>query len=420
MVDIARPASVVRKKKIRRAIYGTSALVVIILITVGVSRLKPAAPSVERATVWIDTVKQGDMLRAVRGSGTLVPEDIRWITARTQGRIERIVLRPGATVQPDTIILEMSNPDLEQAVMDAKLGYQSAQAAYENRKTELERALLNQEAEAKGIEASYNDAALTLEANEQLAKEGLISTIQLKQSQSRAADLKNRLATAQRTLKMQSEGLKSQLAPQEAEVEQRRAAYDLRVRELDDLKVRAGMSGVLQLVPVELGANVGAGAQLARVADPTTLKAELRIAETQTKDIRIGQIAEVDTRNGIVKGRVSRIDPRSEGGTVGVDVALEGALPPGSRPDLSVDGTIQLERLNNIIKVGRPAFGQENSTVTLFKLVGDTGEAIQTKVELGRSSVNEIEVRSGLQPGDQVILSDMSAQDSFERIRIVN
>ena len=417
MVDIARPATVVRKKKIRRAIYGVTAVAVIILITVGVSRLKPAVPSVERSTVWIDTVKRGSMLRQVRGSGTLVPEEIRWIPATTQGRVERILLRPGADVQPDTIILLLTNPDLEQSVKDAQLAYTSAQASFQNRKTELESQLLSQQADVAGIEASYKDAALTLEANKELAKDGLVSAIQLKQFESRAAELKNRLTLAQQRLTMTTNGLKSSLAPQEADVEQRRAAYELRVRQLDDLKVKAGMTGVLQLVPVEVGAQVGPGTNLARVADPTNLKAELRIAETQTKDIRIGQMAEVDTRNGIVKGKVARIDPSSIGGTVGVDVILEGALPPGSRPDLSVDGTIQLERLDNVIYVGRPAFGQENSTVTLFK-VGADGEAVQTKVELGRSSVNQIEIKSGLQPGDQVILSDMSAQDSFERIQI--
>ena len=419
MVDIARPASVARKKKIRRAVYGLVGLVVIIMITVGVSRLQPAAPSVERATVWIDTVKRGSFPRQVRGSGTLVPEDIRWISARTQGRVERIVLRPGAQVKPDSVILELSNPDLEQSVMEAKLSYQTAQAAYQNRKTELESQLLNQEAEMKGIEASYNDAVLTLEANEELFKQNLYPLIQLKQSQSRAADLKNRLSTAQQRLKLQRDGLSSQLAPQQAEVEQRKAAYELRLSQLDDLKVKAGMTGVLNVVPVEVGAQVSPGTNLARVADPTNLKAELRIAETQTRDLRIGQLAEVDTRNGIVKGKVSRIDPSAVGGTVGVDVILEGDLPAGARADMSVDGTVLLEQLTDILYVGRPAFGQENSTVTLFKLTPN-GEAVQTRVELGRSSVNLIEIKSGLQVGDQVILSDMSANDSYERVRIVN
>lgn len=417
MVDIARSSDVIKKKKIRRALYGVAFLAIIVLITVGVSKMKPAAPSVDRATVWIDTVKRGPMLRQVRGSGTLVPEEIRWIPATTQGRVERILLRPGATVRPDTVILELTNPELQQSVKEGQLAFQSAQAAYQNRKTELESQLLNQQGDVAGIEASYKDAALTLEANQQLFKDGLVSQIQLKQFQSRADELKNRLTIGRQRLEMQTAGIKSQLAPQEADVDQRRAAYDLRLRQLDDLKVKAGMAGVLQEVPVERGAQVAPGANLARVADPTNLKAELRIAETQTKDIRVGQFAEVDTRNGVVKGRVARIDPKSTGGTVGVDVILEGALPSGARPDLSVDGTIQLERLDNVIYVGRPAFGQENSTVGLFKLTAD-GEAQRTNVKLGRSSVNQIEIIEGLQPGDQVILSDMSAQDSYDRIRI--
>jgi HlyD family secretion protein len=417
MVDIARSSDVIKKKKIRRALYVSGFLLVIVAISVGVSRLKPAAPSVDRATVWIDTVKRGSMLRQVRGSGTLVPEEIRWIPATTQGRVERILLRPGATVHPDTVILELTNPELQQSVKEAELAYQSAQAAYVNRKQELESALLNEQGEVAGIQASYNNAALNLEAQEKLYKDGLVSEIQLKQSRSAAEELANRLAIGKKRLEMQTAGIKSQIAPQEADVDQRRAAYDLKRRQLDDLKVKAGMEGVLQLVPVERGAQVAPGTNLARVADPTNLKAELRIAETQTKDIRIGQIAEVDTRNGVVKGKVSRIDPASSGGTVGVDVILEGALPSGARPDLSVDGTIQLERLDNVIYVGRPAFGQENSTVGLFKLTPD-GEALRTNVKLGRSSVNQIEIIEGLQPGDQVILSDMSAQDTFDRIRI--
>jgi HlyD family secretion protein len=417
MVDIARSSDVIKKKKIRRALYGTAFLIIIVVISVGVSKLKPAAPSVDRATVWIDTVKRGSMLRQVRGSGTLVPEEIRWIPATTQGRVERLLLRPGATVHPDTVILELTNPELQQSVKEAELAYQSAQAAYVNRQQELKSALLAQQSEVAGIQASYNNAALNLQAQETLYKDGLVSEIQLKQSRSAAEELKNRLTIGNQRLEMQTAGIKSQLAPQEADVDQKRAAFELRRRQLDDLKVKAGMEGVLQLVPVERGAQVGPGTNLARVADPTNLKAELRIAETQTKDIRIGQIAEVDTRNGVVKGKVARIDPASSGGTVGVDVILEGPLPSGARPDLSVDGTIQLERLDNVIYVGRPAFGQENSTVGLFKLTAD-GEALRTNVKLGRSSVNQIEIVDGLQPGDQVILSDMSAQDSFDRIRI--
>jgi HlyD family secretion protein len=417
MVDIARPDQS-RKKKIRRAIYGAITLAVIVAITVGVSRLKPAAPSVDRAAVWVDTVKRGPMLRQVRGSGTLVPENIQWIPATTQGRVERILLRPGANVTPDSVILELSNPNLQQAVMDARLAAQSAKAGYENRKAELENSLLAQESEVAGIETSYNNAALQLEANESLAKDELIGAIQLKQSRSLAEDLKNRLANAQKRLANQRAGIKSQLAPQEAEVNQRDAAYQLRLRELEDLKVKARMHGVLQQVPVEVGAQINPGANLARVADPTDLKAELRIAETQTKDIRIGQYAEVDTRNGIVKGKVSRIDPASEGGTVGVDVILEGDLPGGARPDLSIDGTIQLEKLDDVVFMGAPAFGQENSTVSLFKLTADGSEAERVTVSLGRRSVNQVEIKDGLKPGDQVILSDTSAQDGFDRIRL--
>jgi HlyD family secretion protein len=417
MVDIARPASVKRQKKIRRAIYAGAALLVIVLITVGVSRLKPAAPGVDRATVWIDTVKRGDMTRQVRGSGTLIPEDIRWIPATTQGRVERILLRPGATVTPDTVILELSNPDLEQAVMEARLGFASSQANYANRKAELESQLLTQESGIANIEAGYKKAQLSLQADEQLFKDGLVSELQLKRSRSDADELKNRLEIERKRIEIARAGIQSQLAPQAAEVDQRKAAYELRVRQLDDLKVKAGMKGVLQVVPVERGQQVSPGTNLCRVADPTNLKAELRIAETQTKDITIGQAAEVDTRNGVVQGRVSRIDPAATNGTVGVDIILEGALPPGARPDLSVDGTIRLELLSNIIYVGRPAFGQEESTISLFKLQPD-GEAIRTTIKLGRSSVNTIEIKEGLQPGDQVILSDMSNYDQFERIRI--
>ncbi len=417
MVDIARSPDVKKRKKIRRILVGAGLLMVAILITVGVSRLKPAAPSVDRATVWIDTVKRGPMLRQVRGSGTLVPEEIRWIPSTTAGRVETILLRPGAIVRPETVILVMTNPDLQQSVKEAQLAFQSAQAAYVNRKAELESALLNQQSDVASIKAALTKASLNLEAQEKLYTDKLVSEIQLKQSRSDAEELQNRFKIAESRLKIQTEGMKSQLAPQEADVDQKRAAYELRVRQLDDLKVKAGMSGVLQEVPVERGAQVNAGANVARVADPSTLKAELRIAETQMKDIRIGQYAEVDTRNGTVKGKVSRLDPKSTGGTVGVDVILEGKLPDGARPDLSVDGTIQLEKLENVIYVGRPAFGQENSTVGLFKLTAD-GEALRTNVKLGRTSVDKVEILEGLQPGDQVILSDMSAQDSFDRIRI--
>jgi len=425
MVDIARPPSVIRKKKIRRAIYGAIALLAVGAITVGVSRLKPAAPSVDRATVWVDTVKRGQMLRQVRGSGTLVPEDIRWISATTAGRVERILLRAGAIVEPNTVILELSSPSVEQANREAQLAYQSALAAYENRRADLDSALLTQESNLATIESNYKQAELDLNSNLELQKSGLVAELVVKQKQGAVADLKNRLAVETKRLEITKAGIKSQLAPQEADIAQRKAAADLQARNLGDLKVKAGMHGVLQCVcsnpttQVERGAQVNPGSNLARVADPSVLKAELRIAETQTKDIRIGQYAEVDTRNGRVKGKVSRIDPASSNGTVGVDITLEGALPAGARPDLSVDGEVRLEELNNIIYVGRPAFGQENSSVSLFK-VGANGEAVRTTVKLGRSSVNTIEIVEGLNPGDQVILSDMSTYDEYQRVRLSN
>jgi HlyD family secretion protein len=418
MVDIARSPEVKRKKKIRQAMYAVGALLVIILITVGVSRLQPAAPTVEKSTVWVDTVKRGPMTRQVRGSGTLIPENIRWIPARTAGRVERIVLRAGAQVTPTSVILEMSNPDLQQQVMNAQLAYQSARAAFANRKADLESQLLSLEATVATAESNHKQALLVLKANEELYKENLISDLQLKQFRGNAEELGNRLTIAKKQLDLSKAGLQSQLAPQEADVNQRKAAMELVASQLDDLKVKAGMNGVLQVVPVEVGAQVNAGANVARVADPTVLKAELRIAETQTKDIAFGQTAEVDTRSGIVSGRVSRIDPAALNGTVGVDIQLTGALPPSARPDMSVDGTILLQKLNDVIFVGRPAFGQEEGTIMLFKLQPN-GDAIRTKVVLGRSSVNTIEIKEGLQPGDQVVLSDMSSYDQFDRVRIV-
>jgi len=320
-------------------------------------------------------------------------------------------------VRPDTVILEMSNPDLQQQVKDAQLAFQSAQAAFLNKKADLDSQYLSQQADAATIEANYSQAKLDLEANEQLQKDGLVSELTVKLKRTQAKDQENRLKIAQQRLQMTKEGLQSQIAPQEADVNQKRAAYELSTRKLDDLRVKAGMTGVLQVVSVERGAQVQPGTNLIRVADPTNLKAEVRIAETQTKDIRIGQYAEVDTRNGKVKGKVARIDPSSTNGTVGVDVILDGKLPDGARPDLSIDGEITLEKLDNVIFVGRPAFGQDEGNISIFKLLPN-GEAVRTNVKLGRSSVNTIEIKEGLQPGDQVILSDMSTYDQFDRIQL--
>lgn len=416
MVDIPRPDQA-RKRRLKRATYAVVGITVLFLVTIGVSRLKPAAPSVDRATVWVDTVKRGPMLRQVRGTGTLVPEDIRWIPAVTDGRVERIILRPGAVVTPDTVILELSNPELNQSVFEAELQLRAAEAQLQNRRVELDSQLLTQRAQLATVEAEFRQARLQAEADEILAKDGLTSELTMKISRSRAEELDNRTTIERQRLEMAEKGMRSQIAVQQAEVDRLRTLFELRRSQLDALKVRAGTAGVLQQVPVEVGARVTPGTNLARVADPGRLKAELRIAETQARDIALGQVAAVDTRNGVVAGRVSRIDPAATAGTVLVDVELVGDLPRGARPDLTVDGTIELERLDNVLYVGRPAFGQEQSTVGLFKLDGQGG-ASRTAVRLGRSSVNTIEGLEGLQPGDQVILSDMSAWDAFDRVRL--
>lgn len=418
MVDYARPESVVRQKKIKRAAWGVGALTAILLITVGVSRLKPAAPSVERAAVWVDTVKQGPMVRQVRGTGTLVPEENRWIPSSTVGRVERIVIRSGATVTPDTVIVELSNPELEQTVTEAKLQWESAQAQLANRHAELENSILTQRAATAQIESQARQAQLRTEANQALEKDGLVDQLTAKIQRSEAADLANRHKIEVQRLKVAEENLKSQLSVQQSDVNRLHTLYTLRREQLDRLKVRAGMNGVLQTVAVELGAQVAAGTNIARVADPTRLKAELRIPETQTKDLAIGLLAEVDTRNGVVQGKVSRIDAAAVNGTLTVDVSLTGDLPRGARPDLTVDGTVELERLDNVVYVGRPAFGQEQSTISLFRLDATTGEAMRTQIQLGRSSVNTIEIVKGLKPGDQVILSDMSQYDAHDRVRL--
>jgi HlyD family secretion protein len=415
-MDIARPSNV-RRVRLRRAAYAVVGLLAVGLITLGLSRLKPAAPSVDHATVWIDTVKRGPMLRQVRGLGTLVPEDVRWIPATTIGRVERIILRPGKTVQPQTPILELSNPTLEQEAQDATLKLKAAEASLANLRVQLENDGLQLEATTASIEADYQKAKLQTEVNTQLLEKQLIAAIIVKQSKLDAEQLEARLTIAKKQLASRTESMRSRLAVQQAEVDQASALMTLKQRQVAELQVRAGVAGVLQLVPVEVGQQVAPGTNLARVADPALLKAELKIAETQAKDIQVGQRASIDTRNGVVEGTVTRIDPSVQNGTVTVDVAMAGPLPKGARPDLSVDGTIELERLPDVLFVGRPAFGQEQSTVGLFRLQSD-GTAARTPVTLGRSSVNTVEVRSGLAVGDQVILSDMSAWDGFDRIRL--
>jgi HlyD family secretion protein len=416
-MDIARPSNA-KKKRIRQIIYGGVALLVVVSISYGLSRLKPAAPTVERAVVWPDTVKRGDMIVQVRGLGTLTPEDIRWIPATTQGRVERIILRPGVQVKPNDVIMELSNPQLEQQLLDAELKVAAAEAGLTNTKVQLNNDLLQSQATAAQIEADFNKAKTQYQMNQQLAKDQLVSTLVLEQSKVDAEQLAVRTKIAKDQLASKAESMRAQLAVQQSTVDQARAVLGLTRRQKDELKVRAGLEGTLQLVPVEVGAQVAPGANLARVANPQRLKAEIKIAETQAKDIQLGQKAEVDTRNGIVEGRVARIDPSVINGTRTVDVTLIGDLPKGAVPDLSVDGTIVLAQLRDIVYMGRPAFGQDQSTVGLFKIGADGVTAERTQVKLGKSSVNTIEVLSGLKVGDQVILSDMSAYDSYDRIRL--
>ncbi len=418
MVDIQRPPSVARNKKIRRIVFAAVAIVAIGLITVALSRLKPAAPTVERATVWVDTVKRGDITRQVRGLGTLVPEEIRWIPAVTDGRVERILIYPGTPVTPDSILLELSNPAQTQALLEAEQQLKGAEAQLLNLRSQLQNEVLAQEAAAATAAADYRAAKLQAEADAQLAAEGLVSSLTTKLSQVKAENLEGRDRTEQKRLQQMKESVQARLAAQQAEVDRLRALLALRRSQTASLKVRPGMAGVLQQVEVQVGQQVTPGTNLARVADPTRLKAQLKIAETQAKDIQIGQVASIDTRNGLIPGRVSRIDPAVQNGTVTVDVALTGELPRGARPDLSVDGTIELEKLIDVLYVGRPSVGQEESTIQLFRLEPDGVHASRTKVVVGRASVNTVEIREGLQVGDQVILSDMSQFDAFDRVRL--
>jgi HlyD family secretion protein len=418
MPDIARDPAILKRKKLRHALYAAIGVLVVIGVTIALARMEPAAPTVERATVLVDTVKRGSIVRQHRGLGTLVPEDTRWLPSRTNGRVERILLRPGAQVGPGTVILELSNPEVEQEALNARLALRSAEAALENLRIQLQNDLLTQESQTAAIQAEFEQARMQAEADEALAKEQLISEITRRKSQLTAETLKKRSAFEAQRLTSARESIQGRLRVQEAAVDQARAVSNLQENRLQSLRVTPGFSGVLQVVPVEVGQQVAPGQNLARVADPSRLKAELKIAETQAKDIEIGQSAEIDTRSGIMEGKVSRKDPAAANGTVTVDVSLTGELVRGAVPDLSVDGTIQLERLDNILYVGRPSLGQDDSTVGLFKLTNPSGDAARVQVALGKSSVNAIQVKSGLNEGDTVVLSDMSAWDAYDRVRL--
>jgi HlyD family secretion protein len=416
-MDVPRP-HVAKQKRKRRIIIIAASVLGLILVTFALSRLKPAVPSIDRSTVWIDTVKRGPMVRQVRGLGTLVPELIRWIPANMEGRVEKIIVWPGTHVEADTLILELSSPELEQSANDAESKAKAAEAELTSLRATLQREVLDQESTTARVHSEYEQAKMERQTNDQLAKNGLVSDLVYRTSKVKEAELANRDEIENKRLAFSRDSIEPQIASKQAAVDQAKELARLKLDQVGSLHVKAGMSGVLQQLPVQIGQRVKAGDNLARVADPTKLKAQVKIAETQAKDILIDQKATIDTRNGIVNGHVVRVDPAVEQGTVTVDVAIDGELPKGARPDLSVDGTIELERLDNVIYVGRPAFGQENNTVGIFKLVAGSSEAVRTPVKLGRSSVNTIEILSGLEPGDQVILSDTSSMDAHERIRL--
>ncbi|HZE70091.1 MAG TPA: HlyD family efflux transporter periplasmic adaptor subunit [Pyrinomonadaceae bacterium] len=417
-MDIKRPGKSKIKKRIRTAILLVLGLAAVAGITFGLTKLKPAAPTVDRSTTVIDTVKRGQMLRQVRGLGTLVPEITRQIPAPADGRVELIPVQAGVEVGPDTIIVELSNPLMQQQAMDSDFQLKAAQADEENLRVRLESDGMTQQAAIATINADYSRAKLELDTNEELGKQGLVADLTLKMARVQVKDLLNRLNVEKQRLVISAKSVKAQLNAQRSRIDQLRAFAKLKHDQVDSLKVRAGSAGVLQQVTVQVGQQVTPGLDIARVADPASLKAELKINETQIKDVKIGQPVQVDTRNGVIQGHVSRIDPAAREGTFTVDVALTGPFPSSARPDLSVDGTIELERLENVLNVGRPAFGQGESTVKMFRLSPDGQQATRVPVVLGKNSVNTIEILDGLREGDQVILSDTSAWDSYDVIRL--
>jgi multidrug resistance efflux pump len=418
-MDIARP-EFKRQKRRKQIIAVIIGVICLGLVTIGVSRLKPAAPTVERSTVWTDTVKRGSMLRQVRGLGTLIPsqEFIRQIPAETEATVVRIRMLPGSKVQADTILLEMSNPQVEQAALDARLQLRAAEAALQSQRVKLQSDLMNQKAGAATVGADYSQAQRQSETDKALFDLGVINGLAYKNSKSKADELTTRNNIEGERLDINQKAIESQIAEQQAKVDQMRALSELKTKQLDALRVRAGIEGVLVDLPLQVGQHVLPGAMLAKVVQPDHLMAALKVAETQARDVQIGEPALVDTHNGTVAGTVTRVDPAVQNGTVTVDVKLTGELPKGARPDLSVDGTIDLERLDDTLYVGRPAFGQENSTISLFKLDPDGKGAVRVPVKVGLASVNSIQIIEGLRQGDTVILSDMSRNDNTDRIRL--
>jgi HlyD family secretion protein len=421
IVDIARP-DVKRRKQRRRILFASISVLAFAAVTVGLSRLPPALPSVERAGLIIDTVKKGEMLRQVHGNGTLVPEELLYVQAESEGRVERIFVLPGAAVQADTVLLELSNPDLGQQVFDLEWQLRAAEATLQRLKTQLESDRLTQEAALEKIKTDLIQAKLEAEADGTLARSGLVAELISKRSAATAEQLGKQVEAEKRRLAIAPESATAQLAVQNAEIEKLRASLDLKRKKLGALKVRAGVDGVLQQIGdremLQGGQRVQPGATLAKIVQPRKLKAEIRIVDTQARDIELMQKAEIDTRNGIIPGHVVRIDPASVQGTVAVDVKLDAELPRGARPDLSVDGTIELERMTNTLYVARPGNGQAESTVGIFKLIDGGREAVRTSVKFGRTSVRTIAILEGLQEGDQIITSDMPQLDGHNRVRL--
>ena len=418
-MDIARPEFKAQKRK-RQIAMSVVAVAVIAAATMAVYRLRPAAPTVERGTVWTDSVKRGPMLRQVRGVGSLVPsqESVLQIPAETEATVVRIRMLPGSLVKADTILLEMSNPQVEQASIDADLQLKAAEAEYQSQRMTLESNLMNQKAGAATVGADFAQAQRQAETDKALYDLGVISGLAYKASKGKSDELTTRNGLEGQRLTSTQKAIDSQLAEQQAKVEQMRVLAGLKKKQLNALKVRAGIDGVLVELPLHVGEHVSPGAMLAKVVQPNHLMAELKVAETQARDVQIGEPASVDTHNGVISGEVMRVDPAVQNGTVTVDVKLTGELPKGARPDLSVDGTVDLERLDNVLYVGRPAFGQENSTISLFKLGPDGHEAVRVPVKVGRASVNSIQIVDGLHEGDTVVLSDMSRWDNTDRIRL--
>jgi HlyD family secretion protein len=416
-MDIQRVGAA-RKRRIRLAVLAAVGVLVVVAVTLGLARLKPAAPSVDVSTVWTDTVKHGDMDVQVRGLGTLVPVEIQWIPAVTDGRVERRFLLPGVKVTPNTPLLQLTNPQLQQEAQNAEWTTKADQADLKSLKAKLNNELLNEQSTLTKLESEYQQAKVQADVDAQLAAKGIVSDLTAQLSKAKADGLASQVAIEKKRVDTLAASLESQLAAQKAKVEQDRALYKLKKGQLSDLLVRAGYSGILTDIPVQVGQQVAAGATLAKVVDPSQLKAQLQIAETQAKDVEIGQPASIDTHNGTIPGKVVRIDPAVVNGTVMVDVALDGKLPDGARPDLSVDGTIEISHLTNVLYVGRPAFGQADSTVGLFKEMDGGKEAARVQVKLGEASVNEVQILKGLNVGDKVILSDMSRWDGFDRVRL--